>query len=151
MEQVTWRRSRSAFVIDGCPAVVLSSAMLVILAAMRCSGRGGNWGLLALVLGVFLVGGLGTGLLVSTLVDSQQMALQVSLLIAFLPTFMLSGFIFPIPSMPEVLQYVTVVVPARYFLIALRGIVLKGLDPQALWHPILAMVVYALTVLGLSR
>jgi ABC-2 type transport system permease protein len=110
----------------------------------------GNWGLLALVLGVFLIGGLGTGLLVSTLVDSQQMALQVSLLIAFLPTFMLSGFIFPIPSMPEVLQYITVVVPARYFLIALRGIVLKGLDTQALWRPILAMAVYAVTVLGLS-
>jgi ABC-2 type transport system permease protein len=78
------------------------------------------------------------------------MALQASLLIAFLPTLMLSGFIFPIPSMPIVLQYITTVVPARYFLVALRGIVLKGLDFQTLWRPIAALALYAIAVIGLS-
>ena len=53
--------------------------------------------------------------------DSQQVAFQLALLTSFLPTLMLSGFIFPISSMPAFLQVVTYVVPARYFLVALRG------------------------------
>jgi ABC-2 type transport system permease protein len=72
------------------------------------------------------------------------------MLLAFLPTFMLSGFIFPISSMPVALQYITTVVPAKYFLVALRGVVLKGLGLRALWQPIGALVVYAIVVLGLS-
>ena len=76
---------------------------------------------------VFLVGALGTGLLVSTIAETQQVAFQAAMLLAFLPTFMLSGFIFPIASMPVALQYITTIVPAQYFLVALRGVVLKGL------------------------
>jgi len=136
------------------PYLVLSqaSAMLVILAAMMLFGlpMRGNWGALSLVLAVFLVGALGTGLLVSTVAETQQIALQASMLIAFLPTFILSGFIFPIASMPVALQYITTIVPARYFLVALRGIVLKGADLQSLWQPVLALVMYAVGVLGLS-
>jgi len=63
---------------------------------------------------------------ISTVAPNQQVAFQLALLSSFLPTFILSGFIFPISSMPRVLQFVTYVVPARYFLVALRGIVLKG-------------------------
>ena len=61
------------------------------------------------------------GLLISTIADTQQVAFQLALLASFLPTLMLSGFIFPIASMPAFLQAVTYIVPARYFLIALRG------------------------------
>ena len=68
----------------------------------------------------------GTGLLISTVAETQQVAFQAAVLTSFLPTLMLSGFIFPISSMPDALQVITHVVPARYFLIALRGIVLKG-------------------------
>ncbi len=75
---------------------------------------------------LFLVGALGLGLLISSVADTQQVAFQAALLVSFLPTLMLSGFIFPIASMPRFLQIVTYAVPARYFLIALRGIVLKG-------------------------
>ncbi len=82
--------------------------------------------------------------------ETQQIALQAAMLVAFLPTFILSGFIFPIASMPVVLQYITTVVPARYFLVALRGVVLKGLSLGALWQPLAALVVYALVTLGLS-
>jgi ABC-2 type transport system permease protein len=74
----------------------------------------------------------------------------MALLISLLPTIMLSGFIFPISSMPPALQIVTYVVPARYFLIALRGIVLKG---SALVHvagPLAALTVYALAMLSLA-
>ncbi len=147
--------STSVFVIGKTlPYLVLSqaAALLVILAAMALFDlpMRGNWLALNVVLAVFLIGALGTGLLVSTMADSQQVAFQAAMLVAFLPTFLLSGFIFPIASMPVVLQYITLVVPARYFLVALRGVVLKGLELSALWPSLLALSVYALLVLGLS-
>lgn len=136
------------------PYLVLSqiSAFLVILAAMAMLGlpMRGDWLTLGLVVVLFLVGALGTGLLVSTIAPTQQVAFQASMLIAFLPTFMLSGFIFPIASMPIVLQYITTIVPAKYFLIALRGVVLKGLGLTDLLAPLAAMAVFAVAVLGLS-
>jgi ABC-2 type transport system permease protein len=136
------------------PYLVLSqvSAFLVILAAMAMLGlpMRGDWLTLGLVVALFLVGALGTGLLVSTIAPTQQVAFQASMLIAFLPTFMLSGFIFPIASMPIVLQYITTIVPAKYFLIALRGVVLKGLGLADLLVPMAAMAVFAVAVLGLS-
>jgi ABC-2 type transport system permease protein len=70
--------------------------------------------------------------------------------VAFLPSFILSGFIFPISSMPVALQYVTLLVPSSYFLTALRAVVLKGLDLPLLWQPLLALTAYAVAVLGLS-
>jgi len=77
-------------------------------------------------------------------------AFQVALLTSFLPTLMLSGFIFPISSMPEFLQLVTRVVPARYFLVALRGIVLKGVGPEAFWSDLVALGIFAVAILGLA-
>ena len=71
------------------------------------------------------------------------MAFQLALLASFLPTLMLSGFIFPIASMPAFLQGVTYVVPARYFLIALRGIVLKGVGLSVIWPQLVALAVYS--------
>jgi ABC-2 type transport system permease protein len=74
----------------------------------------------------------------------------MALLISFLPTIMLSGFIFPISSMPRALQIVTFVVPARYFLVALRGIVLKGSELGPLVPQLVAMSLYATAMLGLA-
>ena len=93
---------------------------------------------------------LATGLLISTVADTQQLAFQMALLISFLPTIMLSGFIFPINSMPRALQLVTLFVPARYFLVALRGIVLKGTALQLLLPQLGALTVYAAAMLGLA-
>ena len=59
------------------------------------------------------------------------MAFQIAMLSSFLPTIMLSGFIYPIASMPIALQLVTYIVPARYFLVALRGVLLKGIGHRA--------------------
>jgi ABC-2 type transport system permease protein len=136
------------------PYLVISqvSSTLIVLTAMALFGlpmRGGWFGL-SVVLALFLIGCVGTGLLVSTMADTQQMALQTSMLIAFLPTMILSGFIFPISSMPVPIQWVTTIVPARYFLIALRGIVLKGLDLSSLGGPLFALAAYSAVVLGLS-
>jgi ABC-2 type transport system permease protein len=99
---------------------------------------------------LFLIGALGTGLLISTVAESQQVAFQMALLISLLPTIMLSGFIFPITSMPAALQVVTYVVPARYFLVALRGIVLKGSALTHLLWPLAALTIYAVAMLGLA-
>ena len=156
MEQIRMAPvSNAAFVLGKTlPYLILSQAsvLVVIVAAMALFGlpmRGG-WVTLMLVVAVFLVGALGTGLLVSTFAETQQIALQAAMLIAFLPTFMLSGFIFPIASMPTVLQYITTIIPARYFLVALRAVVLKGLGLGALWASMVAMIAYAVAVLGLS-
>ena len=156
MEQVRMAPIPTGAFIVGktLPYLVLSqiSAMAVIVAAMLLFDlpMRGNWWVLSGVLALFLVGALGTGILVSTISETQQIAFQLAVLIAFLPTFILSGFIFPIASMPTALQYITAVVPARYFLVALRGIVLKGLDVITLWQPIVALAVYAVVILGLS-
>jgi ABC-2 type transport system permease protein len=110
----------------------------------------GSWLALLLALSLFLVGALATGLLISTASDTQQVAFQLALLVSFLPTIMLSGFIFPISSMPRGLQLVTYLVPARYFLIALRGIVLKGTEASHLLPQFGALTLYAVAMLGLS-
>ena len=132
--------------------ISMTSAALIILASMALFGlpMRGNWIALLIALSLFIVGALGTGLLISTIAESQQVAFQMALLISLLPTIMLSGFIFPISSMPQFLQIVTYVVPARYFLIALRGIVLKGSELSHLVPQLVAMSIYAAAMLGLA-
>ena len=127
----------------------LASAIGIVLVAMALFGlpMRGSWLLLFVALSLFLVGALGLGLLISSVAETQQVAFQLALLASFLPTLMLSGFIFPIASMPEVLQVITRVVPARYFLIALRGIVLKGVGLDVVWRDLAALGVYSALVL----
>ena len=132
--------------------ISLASAGLIIGAAMLLFGlpMRGHWLALLLALSLFIAGALGTGLLISTVADTQQVAFQAAMLTSFLPTLMLSGFIFPISSMPPALQVITHVVPARYFLIALRGIVLKGSPLALLWPQMLALSIYAFATLALA-
>jgi ABC-2 type transport system permease protein len=132
--------------------VSLISAMSIVVAAMVLFDMPmrGSWVVLLGVVSLFLVGALGFGLLISSIADTQQVAFQLALLTSFLPTLMLSGFIFPISSMPEFLQVVTHIVPARYFLVALRGIVLKGVGPQVFWSDLVALAIFAVAILGLA-
>ena len=132
--------------------ISLASAALIIFAAMLLFGlpMRGNWLALLLALSLFIAGALGTGLLISTVAETQQVAFQAAMLSSFLPTLMLSGFIFPISSMPYALQLITHIVPARYFLIALRGIVLKGTPLRLLWPQMVALSIYALLMLTFS-
>jgi ABC-2 type transport system permease protein len=133
-------------------ALSLASGLLIILSAMALFDlpMRGSWWALLVALTLFLVGALATGLVVSTFAETQQVAFQIAALVAFLPTFILSGFIFPISSMPAVIRAITYVVPARYFLVALRGIVLKGSALSHLTLPLLALIVYAAGLIGLS-
>jgi ABC-2 type transport system permease protein len=78
------------------------------------------------------------------------MAFQAGSLLSMLPAIFLSGFIFPIRSMPLVLQGVTYVFPARYFLVVLRGVILKGAGLQPYREQMLFLVLYALVVLGIA-
>jgi ABC-2 type transport system permease protein len=132
--------------------VSLLSAMGIVLAAMVMFDMPmrGSWLVLLAVISLFLVGALGLGLFISSLAETQQVAFQIALLSSFLPTLMLSGFIFPIASMPQFLQIVTRIVPARYFLVALRGIVLKGTGPAVFWADLVALAVFAFLILGLA-
>jgi ABC-2 type transport system permease protein len=126
-------------------ALVFGASMVLFDLPMR-----GNWGTLALALSLYLVGALATGLLVSTISDTQQVAFQIALLVSMLPTLMLSGFIFPIASMPPPLQVISHAIPARYFLEALRGIVLKGSGASQLVPEFIALVIYATVALTLA-
>jgi ABC-2 type transport system permease protein len=124
---------------------IVAMAMLLFDLPMR-----GSWAMLFVAVSLFLVGALAFGLLISTLAETQQVAFQVALLTSYLPTLMLSGFIFPISSMPTALQVVTYVVPARYFLVALRAIVLKGVGIEVFWRDLLALVVYTTVIVALA-
>jgi ABC-2 type transport system permease protein len=132
--------------------VSLISAMSIVVAAMVLFDMPmrGSWVVLLGVVSLFLVGALGFGLLISSIAETQQVAFQLALLTSFLPTLMLSGFIFPISSMPEFLQVITHIVPARYFLVALRGIVLKGVGPEVFWSDLVALAIFAVAILGLA-
>ena len=124
---------------------IVAVAMLLFDLPMR-----GSWLMLLGAVSLFLVGALGFGLLISTVAETQQVAFQMALLTSFMPTLMLSGFIFPITSMPAFLQAVTYVVPARYFLIALRGIVLKGVGPEMFWRDLVALTIFATVTVTLA-
>ncbi len=132
--------------------IAMLSAFAILVVAMLLFGlpMRGSWLVLLWTISLYLAGALGLGLLVSSIADTQQVAFQVGVLASFLPTLMLSGFIFPIASMPAFLQAVTYIVPARYFLVALRGIVLKGAGLQVIWPQLVALAIYAAVVLGLA-
>ena len=136
------------------PYLVISfvSALIVIFAAMALFDlpMRGSWLLLCAAIGLFLVGAQAMGLLISTIAHTQQVAFQISLLASLLPTMILSGFIFPISSMPAGVQAVTHIVPARYFLVALRSIVLKGAGLAAFWQEMLALAIFATVALTLA-
>jgi len=136
------------------PYLVISfvSAILVILSAMVLFDlpMRGSWLLLCGAIGLFLIGAQAQGLLISTIAETQQVAFQVALLSSLLPTMILSGFIFPITSMPTVVQWITYIVPARYFLVALRAIVLKGADITAFWQEMVALAIFASVATALA-
>jgi ABC-2 type transport system permease protein len=106
--------------------------------------------LLSLVTFLFFVGSLGMGLLISTMVETQQLAFMIAAIVSMLPTFILSGFVFPIRNMPVIIQAVTYVLPARYFLVALRAIILKGAGLSAFWDQALILAFYAIIMISIS-
>ena len=110
----------------------------------------GSYGWLLLSMVLFLLGGLGQGLLISTITGTQQAAFMLAITTTFLPTFLLSGFVFPVRNMPVAVQALTFLVPAKYFLVALRSIILKGSGLKAFWPQFLFLLGFAALALGVS-
>ncbi len=96
---------------------------------------------------IFLLTCLSLGIFISTLTDTEQGAMTIAFLTSMLPAIILSGFIFPIENMPEVLQYVTYLVPARYFIIILRDLFLKGNGVSAYLTEIISLLIFAVLFL----
>jgi ABC-2 type transport system permease protein len=99
---------------------------------------------------LFIVAALSIGLYVSAVAATQMVAFQLAALMATLPTMMFSGFMFPIRSMPWWLQVFSNITPAKYYLVILRGIILKGVGLAAFWPQVLYLMIFTLVMLFLS-
>jgi len=107
-------------------------------------------GLLLLAASIcFLLTSLGVGLFISTISRTQQQAMMTAFLF-FQPSFLLSGFTFPIRNMLQAVQYLTLLNPVRYFMEIVRGLFLKGSGITVLWPQMLALAVIGVVVMGLS-
>jgi ABC-2 type transport system permease protein len=99
---------------------------------------------------LFLVGMLGQGLLISVIARNQLVATQAGAMSSLLPSLLLSGMVFPLENMPTPLQLLSRVVPGRYLLHAVRGILLKGNGLAEVWPDLLALAAFAVAVIALS-
>jgi len=99
---------------------------------------------------VYLLTTLGLGLFVSTISKTQQQAMMTSSFFFMIPMVFLSGFVFPIENMPDVVQQVTRLIPLRYFLVIVRGIFLKGVGLETLWPQALALAGWGIAILTLA-
>lgn len=127
--------------------VVVASALGVALFGVPFRG---SFVLLMVASALFLIGALGLGMFISAVTKSQLLATQVAMIVTFLPAFLLSGFMYAIEVMPRGLQAVTLLIPARYFVVVTRGIFLKGVGPGVLHTQALLMIVFAALGLFLS-
>ncbi|HVZ78382.1 MAG TPA: ABC transporter permease [Gemmatimonadaceae bacterium] len=110
----------------------------------------GNPLLLAALATFFLLGTLGLGIFISAAVKTQLLASQLAMLATYLPSLLLSGLIYDLGAMPWVLRALSTIVPARYFVVVLRGVFLKGVGAAVLWPQGAAMVLYAIVGLTLA-
>jgi ABC-2 type transport system permease protein len=99
---------------------------------------------------MFLVGTMALGILISVVAKNQLVANQLAMVVTFVPSFLLSGFVFPIANMPPVIQWITRLVPARYFITLLKGIYLKGVGVHVLAGEGLLLVLYAASTIVLA-
>jgi ABC-2 type transport system permease protein len=155
MEMLLVSPIRPAAIVAGkvIPYIVLGfvSVLLVLVAARTVFEvpLRGNLVLLLAVSGLYIITALALGIVISTKAPNQRTAMIAALAGLMLPTMILSGFIFPIDSLPRPLQLLSYVVPARWFLVIVRGIMLKGAGLATLWQETLVLV--GMTLLFLAR
>ena len=125
--------------------VVLAASLLLFGLAVR----GSLLVLYALSL-LFMLSSLGLGLFVSTIARSQQQAMMISMFFFMMPMMILSGFVFPIESMPPIIQAVTRVFPLRYYFVIIRALFLKGVSLSELWRETTALAVIGVVVIAAS-
>lgn len=110
----------------------------------------GSMPLLAVAALLFVLAALGQGILISTITSSQQVAFFVAALSSMLPSLLLSGFIFPISGMPAIIQAITTVVPAKYFVDLLRGIMMRGAGFETGMFDLLALALFSTFMIVVS-
>lgn len=110
----------------------------------------GSLGLLVGIGLIYVFCTVGIGLLVSTLTNSQLVAMLLALIVTLMPSFLFSGFLFPIFTMPYVLQLYTRIFPARYFVDFSRGVVLKGAGLAELWPSVVLLLAYTVVIFALA-
>ena len=99
---------------------------------------------------VFILTTLGLGLFVSTISRTQQQAMLTAQFFLMTPFIYFSGFVFPIENMPRIMQYLTYLVPLRYFITIIRGIFLKGVGISVLWPQALALLIFGIAIFSFS-
>lgn len=133
-------------------AISLVATGVILVAARALFGvavRGSYLDLFGATL-LYLAGGFGFGLLISTIAKTQAIAFQIGVMSALLPTLLLSGFIFPIRNMPWILRALSHIVPARYYLVVLRGVILKGAGLGPYWREMAWLAGFTAVVVGLA-
>jgi ABC-2 type transport system permease protein len=156
MEQIMVSPLRPVQVIIGKTlpylAITLVTATLILLLGYILFDIEIKGSLLVLYAGILLVilGALGQGLLISTVTESQQVAFLVSVFSSLLPSFLLSGFVFPVASMPVFLQVLSNIAAVKFFLVIVRGVMLKGVGFTAVWPQFLYLFLFAAITLGIS-
>lgn len=121
----------------------LADVLIAILLGQLLFGivMKGNFWLMILASSLYLSVALSLGLLISNATKSQLMANQIAILTTYLPSLLLSNFVFPIINMPKIIQWITLIVPARYFIDILSGIYLRNLGFTYLWPSMLVLLV----------
>lgn len=105
--------------------------------------------LLTLATIIYLLTTLGAGLFISTIASTQQEAMM-SVFLFYMPTFLLSGFAYPIANMPEIIRIFTLINPMRYFLVVIRGVFLKGIGIDVLWTQLVPLLIFGVAIICLS-
>jgi ABC-2 type transport system permease protein len=136
------------------PFVIISVVIITVIlfASLLLFGlavRGSLLVLYALSL-LFMMTSLGIGLFVSTIARSQQQAMMISMFFFMMPMLILSGFVFPIESMPPVIQAVTYIFPLRYYFVIIRGLFLKGVGLAELWRETAALAGLGIAIIAAS-
>jgi ABC-2 type transport system permease protein len=130
--------------------VDLLVAVAMALFIFRVPFRGNIVELFALS-GIFLLGALMMGILISIGAKNQLLASQIAIMTTFMPAFLLSGFMYAISNMPQVIQVITYIIPARYFITILKGIYLKGVGFSVLWKPALFLLIFGLLMVSIAN
>ena len=136
------------------PFAAIGFVQVFVVTAATVWGFGvplrGSFLLLLLLTQLFILNTLGLGLLVSTLVRTQQQAMMAAAFFVMVPMIYLSGLMFPIENMPKAVQYVTYIIPVRYYANVIRGIFLRGSGLDVLWPEALIMLVMGVSILALA-
>jgi ABC-2 type transport system permease protein len=134
----------------------LLQAFLILLIILVMSNTvldvplAGGIGWIILVSLIYILLALSLGLLISNIAKTQFVALLVSAMVLLLPTVMLSGMLFPVESMPKVLQWVSAIIPPRYYIEAMRKLMIMGVGIESVWHEVLVLCIMTTILLTIA-